>query len=98
MEIVKVLDRIYRDLTAGVIDYQYIPFSLVDINVLNSLDELRALKFMLNTNQSYKNEQTLAEAAHAIRERKDYYLLLRYCVLRNHCLSANVNAVFEEAL
>ena len=43
MKIVKVLDRIYSDLIAEEVDYQYVPFSLEDINVLNNQDELRAL-------------------------------------------------------
>ena len=98
MKIVKVLERIYSDLIAEEVDYQYVPFSLEDINVLNNQDELRALKFMLNTNQSYKTEMGLAETVKSIREKKDYYLLLRYCVLRNRCLSSCVNSIFEESL
>lgn len=98
LEIIKVLDRIYNDLIDEEINYQFIPFSLEDINTLSNTDELRALKFMLSSTQSYGNYTNLAEIVKSIRDKKDYYLLLKYCTLRNHYLDKCVRTIFEEAL
>lgn len=96
MKIIKILDRIYDDLNSGVCDPLHIPFSLDDITVLGDITELRSLKLAMYAGGCFDQVQDIISCIKQLQLRKDYYLLLQYCMLRNYALREPILSVFRE--